>query len=157
MEELEALPVAAEPGTDGRRRRSAVPAAAGVVAAAAAAGVVLTVLVLDRSASAPPGGSGFVWSCQHTTTAVVRFDGLDPDAVVEVHVDLRGDIALLPLTGDQVEVTAGRPVGHQRFRPAAGELALLVPLLARPPHRARLLDTADGSVLMDVRLPVLSC
>ena len=159
MEDLEALPVGERrPAAARTSRLRAAMTAGAVAAAAAAAGALVAVAAVDRGD--PPravGGSGFVWSCQHSTTAVVRFDGLRSDDVVEVHVDLRGDIALLPLTGDQVNVTAGRRDGHQWFRPEDGELALLVPLLARPPHQARLVDADDGSTVLEVGLPVLSC
>ena len=162
MEDLEALPVSDQlPGSPTRSRRRPASGAGALVATAvvaAAAGGLLTAALVSRGASAPvPAGSGFVWSCQHATTAVVRFDGLDTGRMFEVHVDLRGDIALLPVTGEAVEVTTGQADGHQAFRPSRGELALLVPLLARPPHRARLVDASDGSAVLDIRLPRLSC
>ncbi|HLF40287.1 MAG TPA: hypothetical protein VI854_02315, partial [Acidimicrobiia bacterium] len=107
---------------------------------------------------APPVGSGFVFACDlAATTAVIRFERL-PEAPVEVHVDLRGDVAMLPLTGDRARVTSGRSRGHQLFVPSeAGELALLVPLLSRPPHRARLVHPDDGRVILDLALPTLAC
>lgn len=119
----------------------------------------LAVVILSRDDdTARPGGSGFVFACDlAATTAVIRFDRL-PDEVVEVHVDLRGDIAMIPLTGDQAMVTTGRSRGHQYFVPSeSGELALMVPLLSRPPHRARLVEPDDGEVILDLALPTLRC
>ena len=156
MEDLEALPVGRPPPGARRRRR---PRERLLVAASGAVLVAGLVAALARGdPRPPPSGSGFVWACDlGSTTAVVRFDGLPAGEVVEVHVNLRGDVAMLPVTGEEARLTTGRRRGHQQFLPVDGELAVLVPLLAQPPHRARLVRPDTGAVILDFPLPVLAC